>query len=65
MGYILRELNQTEISNLIEQTFNIDYSGKLGDGDLIKHGVSETLDEYLYSLKNSKQTLKQYLPQIL
>lgn len=48
-----------EISNLIEQTFNIDYSGKLGDGDLIKHGVSERLDEYLYSLKNSKQILSE------
>ncbi|MFL2768259.1 MAG: DNA mismatch repair protein MutS [Dehalococcoidia bacterium] len=48
-----------DISNLVEQTFNIDYSGKLGDGDLIKHGVSETLDEYLYSLKNSKQILSE------
>ena len=47
----------SDVSLLIEKTFNIDYSGKLGDGDLIKKGVSKKLDEYLYSLKNSKQIL--------
>ena len=49
----------SDVSLLIEKTFNIDYSGKLGDGDLIKKGVSEKLDEYLYSLKNSKQILSE------
>ena len=47
----------SDITKLIEKTFNINYSGKLGDGDLIKKGVSKKLDEYLYSLKNSKQIL--------
>ena len=49
----------SDVSLLIEKTFNIDYSGKLGDGDLIKKGVSKKLDEYLYSLKNSKQILSE------
>ena len=42
----------SDVSLLIEKTFNIDYSGKLGDGDLIKKGVSEKLEEYLYNIQN-------------
>ena len=49
----------TDILNLVERNFDMEYSGKLGDGTLIKKNVSKELDEYIYALNNSKTLLSE------
>ena len=51
--------NIKHIYEMIHRTFEIDFSGKLGEGTLVKKEISKELDDYRYSLNNSKKILNE------